>query len=201
MSDATEENDIETPEASDLENDIATDADGAETAPEEVVEELDPLQKAEAEANQWKDRALRNQAELENFRKRSAREKTDAIRYANSSLLIELFPILDNFDMGLTAAKQESADSIITQGMSMVHKQMQDFLESQNVKRLADSGQKFDPNLHEAVSQEFSDDVPEGDIIHVLRPGYQMQERLLRAATVVVSKGPNTGEEETEQSD
>lgn len=196
MSEATEETDIETPTNSDPEYMAVETPDGDENAIEEAQEELDPIQKLEAEVNQWKDRALRNQAEMENFRKRSAREKSDAIRYANSSLLGELMPILDNFDMGLQAARQENAGSIITQGMSMVYKQMNDFLESQGVKRIEAEGQIFDPNLHEAVSQAHSDEVPEGNIINVLRQGYQLQDRLLRAATVVVSKGPENGNAE-----
>ena len=187
----------EATEAPETEDDIPNDA-ATEAAVEESQEALDPMQKLEAEANEWKDRALRNQAELENYRKRAAREKMDAIRYANGSLLSDLLPILDNFDMGLTAAKQESPDSIITQGMSMVLKQMQDFLDSQGMKRVDADGKVFDPNVHEAVSQEFSDDVPEGNVIAVLRNGYHLSDRLLRAATVVVSKGPKTEEEPAE---
>ena len=167
----------------------------------EQSEELDPLEKAQAEVEEWKDRAMRRQAELENFRKRSAREKSEAIRYANGSLLGELFPILDNFDMGLQAALQESEDSIISKGMQMVQQQMHDFLDASGVTIIDSVGETFDPNVHEAVSQEASDEVPEGHVISVIRKGYRLHDRLLRAANVVVSTGSAPAETETEADD
>lgn len=149
-------------------------------------EKLDPV----AEAQKWRDVALRSQAELENFRKRMAREKQDAIKFGNSGLLESLLPVFDNFRFGLDAARQESEDSIVFQGMSMVMKQMDDFLNDQGVVEVPAEGKVFDPNLHEAVKQEFSDDAEEGAITAVIRRGFKLHDRLLRAAHVVVSKGP-----------
>ncbi|MEM9481349.1 MAG: nucleotide exchange factor GrpE [Verrucomicrobiota bacterium] len=169
----------------------------------EPEEEKDPLTLAQEEAAKWKDLAARNQAELENFRKRMSREKSDAIRFANGSLLTELLPIIDNFEMGLGAAKAESEDSIITKGMEMVHRQIEEFLVSNGAKEVAADSGKFDPLQHEAVNNEHDDKVPEGEIIRQLRKGYKMHDRLLRAANVVVSKGPapadgEEGETETQ---
>lgn len=153
-------------------------------------EEKDPLALAREETTKWKDLAMRNQAELENFRKRMAREKTDAIRFANSSLLTELLPILDNFEMGLTAARNEGEDSVISKGMEMVHRQMEEFLSGNGAKEVIAESGKFDPLLHEAVDHEYNADIPEGEIVRQLRRGYRLHDRLLRAANVTVSKGP-----------
>ena len=155
----------------------------------------DPLTAAKEELASWRDRALRTQADLENFRKRSARDRADAIKYGNSSLLEELLPIADNFEMGLAAATAEDANSSIAQGMQMVRKQLSDFLANNGLNEVETDGKPFDPNLHEALSQQPSDEVPEGTIISTMRKGYQLHDRLLRAANVVVSSGPEATEE------
>ena len=162
----------------------------AEQTPEPETAPLDPREAALAEATKWKDVAARSQAELDNYRKRMAREKSDAIKYANASLLGELLPVLDNFQMGLDAAKADGEDSIIARGMEMVRKQLDDFLTNTGAVEIPAVGETFDPNQHEAISQQFSDEVPEGQIISQIRAGYRLHDRLLRAPNVVVSKGP-----------
>jgi molecular chaperone GrpE len=148
---------------------------------------VDPLTAALADAAQWKDMAYRNAAELDNFRKRTAREAQEARAYANADLLRALFPIIDNFDMGLEAARQESEKSMIFMGMSMVQRQITDFVREMGVIELEALNKPFDPNLHEAMAQEIRDDLPEGTILRVTRKGYKQKERLLRAASVIVS--------------
>ncbi len=160
-----------------------------EQAPEPEAAPVDPVEAAQAEAAKWKDLAARSQAELDNYRKRMAREKSDAIKYANASLLGELLPVLDNFQMGLDAAKADGEDSIIARGMEMVRKQLDDFLTNTGAVEIPAVGETFDPNQHEAISQQFSDEVPEGQIISQVRAGYKLHDRLLRAPNVVVSKG------------
>ncbi len=164
----------------------------------EPEEELDPLEKAGREAAEWRERAMRTQAELENFRKRMTRERGEAIQYANARLFESLLPILDNFEMGLKAARNESEESMIFQGMNMVFRQVQDFLQDNGVTAVDPEGEVFDPNLHEAVEQQFSDEVEEGRIIAVLRRGFRLNERLLRAANVIVSKGAGSEENSAE---
>lgn len=161
-----------------------------EAAPAEPEIPKDPLTVAKEELAQWRDTALRTKADLENFRKRSARDRSEAIKFGNSSLLEELLPIVDNFEMGLAAATADGAESSIAQGMGMVRKQLTDFLANNGLKEVETDGKEFDPNLHEALSQQASAEVPEGTIISTLRKGYQLQDRLLRAANVVVSSGP-----------
>ncbi len=147
------------------------------------------LEKMQADLERFRDLALRSQADFENFRKRAAREKEDAVKYSNSSLLERLIPILDNFELGLSAARASGENSPILLGMDMVSKQLVDFLSQSGVEPVVAEGAKFDPNLHEAVAQEASASIPEGHVVRQLRRGYKLKDRLLRPATVVISKG------------
>lgn len=150
-------------------------------------EQLSEEEKVAEELGQWKDKAIRAAAELENYRKRMAREKADSIRFGNQNLLSALLPVIDNFNMGMMAAEQDSG-SMIYMGMQMVQKQMNDFLNEQGVTEVPITpGDGFDPNSHEAMSQEESDEIAEGCIIRVMRKGYKIGDRLLRPANVVVS--------------
>ncbi|MFY8268900.1 MAG: nucleotide exchange factor GrpE [Terrimicrobiaceae bacterium] len=143
----------------------------------------------EAEAAKLKDLALRARADLDNFRKRSLREKEDAIRYANNGLLEKLLPVIDNFELGLDASRGSTDAASVLQGMSMVQKQLQEFIRSNGLEEVTADGEPFDPNRHDAVAQEFSTDVPEGIVIRQVRKGYKLKDRLIRAASVIVSKG------------
>jgi molecular chaperone GrpE len=154
------------------------------TAAPETAAELDPWEQLEAEAAKWKELSLRTAAEMENLRKRTAREREEAIRYANQRLLEELLPVIDNFEMGMQAAAQDTS-SMIYIGMDMVRKQLAEFLSSQGVEEIPSDG-LFNPNLHDAVSQEPSD-LPEGEIIRIARRGYKLRDRLLRPASVIVA--------------
>ncbi len=172
----TEQNTDETP-----------DTQPAETPDDASEESL--LAQMQGDIVRFKDLALRTQADFENFRKRAAREKEDASKYANASFLEKLLPILDNFELGLNAARNDAKDSPILLGMNMVSKQLNDFLTAVGVDEVKAEGENFDPNLHEAVAQEASAEVPEGMIVRQLRKGYKLRDRLLRPATVTVSKG------------
>lgn len=177
-------------------------------APEEVLEdasvetaetaaapvELDPWEQLEAEAAKWKEVAVRTAADLDNYRKRAAREREDAVRFANQRLLEELIPVIDNFEMGMQAASKDQG-SMIYIGMDMVRRQLGDFLASQGVEEIPVEGKDFDPNLHDAVTEEESADVPEGRVLRVTRRGFRLRDRLLRPASVVVSKAPTEGGE------
>jgi molecular chaperone GrpE len=156
----------------------------------------DPVAQLQAEADRWKDLAYRSQAELDNFRKRAAREAQEARAYANADLLRALLPIMDNFEMGLDAARAESEKSMIYMGMSMVQRQIQDFLREMGVQEIEAAGKPFDPNLHEAVSQEATAACEEGTVLRVTRRGYRLKDRLLRASSVIVSTTPTTAPEE-----
>jgi molecular chaperone GrpE len=149
----------------------------------------DAMAGLQADLDRFRDLALRSQADFENYKKRAAREKEDAVKYANSSLLQRLVSILDNFELGLAAAKTESKESPIYSGMVLVQKQLNDLLEENGLQTIEAENKKFDPNLHEAIAHELSD-APEGTVIRQARRGYRFKDRLLRPARVVVSSGP-----------
>ena len=155
----------------------------ASTDPEIRVAEL------QAEVSKYKDAVLRAAADLDNYRKRVSRERDESIKYANTSFLERLIPILDNFELGLQAARNAPEASPIVDGLSMVYKQLQDFLTNSGVETIDATGQTFDPNLHEALAQEENHEVPEGKVIRQVRKGYRLRDRLLRPANVIVSKG------------
>ena len=154
----------------------------------------DPVAALQAELVQWRDTALRARADLDNFRKRMAQEAADARRFANASLLEELLPVLDNFQFGLQAAESDAGAKNLLIGLNMVASQFQAFLRDQGVEEIAAVGQPFDPNIHEAVGQQASAEVPEGSVVSQVRRGFRLRDRLLRPATVVVSSGPTPKE-------
>ena len=163
--------------------------DAANPATEQAEDETEGLQ---ADLERFRDLALRSQADFENYKKRSAREKEEAIKYANSTLLEKLISIVDNFELGLQAARGEGEKSPIFSGMSMVLKQLMDFLADSGLQPIDAVGKKFDPNLHEAIAHETSDEVPEGNVIRQTRRGYKLKDRLLRPSSVVVSSGSSS---------
>lgn len=190
--DAATESDMQEP----LVEEVAGEADAPEgemVAPEEVPE-LSELEVVQAQVAEWKSVAIRATADLDNFRKRMAREKTDAVVYGNQRLLEELLPVLDNFEMGLQAAAADEG-SMIFQGMQMVKKQLQDFLASQGVEEVRVEGEMFDVNVHEAVAMEETTEAECGVVLRVMRKGYKMKDRLLRPANVVVAKAPETADD------
>src|SRR5437764_5454735 len=149
----------------------------------------DPVASLQGDLDRFRDLALRTHADFENYKKRASRERDEGIKYANRTLLERLVPIIDNFQLGLSAAREESEQSPIYFGMSMVLKQLIDFLADNGLQPIDAVGKQFDPNLHEAIGHEPSDEVPEGRVIRQTRRGYRLKDRLLRPAAVVVSSG------------
>jgi molecular chaperone GrpE len=156
------------------------------------AEQFEELKSRAAKADEYWDRLLRTTADFENFRKRAARERQDSIRYANEALMQKLITVLDNFEMAQAAAQSGAADSLqaFQAGVSMIYQQLRGVLTEAGLEELDATGQKFDPNFHEAVSQQESAEVPEGQVVQQLRKGYKLRERLLRPASVVVAKPP-----------
>jgi molecular chaperone GrpE len=164
---------------------------GAEPAPSPPqIEEL-RAQAAKAAEN-W-DRLLRCTAEFDNYKKRAARERHDAIRYANEALMQKLLPVLDNFDAAIAAVQSSGADSSgsLLTGVTMIQQQLRTVLSEAGLEEVEAHGKPFDPNLHEAVSQSESTEHPEGHVMQQLRKGYRLRDRLLRPATVVVARPPS----------
>jgi molecular chaperone GrpE len=142
-----------------------------------------------AEVAKWKDAALRAQAEMDNYRKRVARERDEDYKRAQATLLERLLPVLDNFDLGMMEVRKGDPKSPIVVGMEMIERQLKEFMSSSGVEVIDATGAKFDPNLHEAVSQEEDAATPEGHVVRQVRRGFRLRDRLLRAAMVIVSKG------------
>jgi len=155
-------------------------------------EQLEELKEKAAKADEHWQRLLRTSADFDNFKKRAAREKQDAIKFANEGLLQKLIPVLDNFDMALSAAQAAPADASesLQTGISMIYQQLKNAAGEAGLEEVDAAGKVFDPNLHEAVSQKESADTPEGSVVQQLRKGYKLRERLLRPASVVVAKKP-----------
>src|SRR3989449_7788615 len=165
----------------------------ASSAPSTVTDQIDTedaMAGLQADLDRFRDLALRSQADFENYKKRSAREKEEAIKYANSALLERLVAIIDNFELGLAAAKEQGEQSPIYSGMVLVQKQLNDLLAENGLHPIEAEGKKFDPNVHEAIAHEPSDQVPEGFVLRQARRGYRFKDRLLRPAKGVVSIGP-----------
>ena len=171
------------------EEDTPTDVKNA--TEEEVTTEpaLSELEKAQNEAKEMKVRYLRAVADLENYRKRITREKQDIIRSASGCVVESLLPVLDNMKLGLKSAENHPEAKEVTLGFKMVDDQLKKSLSEQGLEELLPNGETFDPNLHECISHQPSSEVAEGQIIETVRAGYRLNERLLRAASVIVSSG------------
>jgi molecular chaperone GrpE len=166
------------------------DADPTPTQEEADSPTPTPAADPAAEAEKFRDLAMRTAADFDNFRKRAAREKEESIRYANSSLLEDLLPLIDNFELGLDAAQSAAGAAAILQGLGMVARQFRDFLSSAGLEEITTEGAEFDPNLMESVGHEHDAKIAEGKVLRQTRRGYKLRDRLLRPASVFVSKGP-----------
>jgi molecular chaperone GrpE len=140
------------------------------------------------------ERLVRVSADFDNFKKRAARERQEAVKFANEALLEKLIPVLDNFEMALTAAAshQDSSVQSLQTGVAMIQQQFRAVLQEAGLEEVDATGKTFDPNLHEAVAQQESPGVPEGQVLQQLRKGYKLKERLIRPATVIVAKQPQS---------
>ena len=155
-------------------------------------QQIEELKQKAAKADEHWDRLLRTTADLENFKKRAARERQEAIKFANASLLEKLIPALDNLDMALAAANNAESHSLesLKTGLAMIYNQLKSALAETGLEEIDATNQPFDPNLHEAVSHQVSAELPEGQVLQQLRKGYKLRERLIRPASVVVARKP-----------
>ncbi len=157
-------------------------------------QDSEALQQQAAKAEENWQRLLRATADFDNYKKRVVREKQESIKYANEALLAKLMPVLDNFEAALAAATQANSSDAAMQsmqtGVNMIFQQLKSTLAEAGLEEIDARGQPFDPNWHEAVSQQESSDVAEGQVLQQLRKGYRLKDRLLRPATVIVAKKP-----------
>jgi molecular chaperone GrpE len=147
----------------------------------------DPIEELRREKDALQDRLLRTAAEFDNYRKRMERERGEFAAYASSEVLVDLLPIIDNFERALQAPATGDPDAF-RKGIELIHKQMLDLLRKRNVKPIEALGAMFDPNFHQAVIHESSKAHREGEVIQELQRGYMQGDRLLRPAMVKVAK-------------
>jgi molecular chaperone GrpE len=169
------------------------DLDPTETveAEAEAAPKLSELEQAQLEASEMKTRYLRSVADLENYRKRMMREKSDILRSAAAGVIESLLPVLDNMKLGLQAAENHPEAKDVTLGFKMVDSQFKKTLADQGLEELLPDGEVFDPNFHECIAQQPSEEVPEDHVISTTRAGYRLNDRLIRAPSVIISSGPN----------
>jgi molecular chaperone GrpE len=148
--------------------------------------ELQALRNDLQDAN---DRALRSQAEFENYRKRAQRDAADERKYAALDIVRDLLPVIDNLELAIQAAEKDPAAKTVLDGVKMVVLQFHAALEQHNIRKIEGIGLPLDPNRQEAVMQEPSE-LPAGMVTRIVRSGYQLHDRVIRPAQVFVSKGP-----------
>jgi len=163
-------------------------SDNKELSPPEKILMLEAeLVKAKAKAEEHYDHLLRLQADFDNYRKRSQKEKTELIKYASERIVGELLPVLDNFERAACAAKANSDIVAFSQGVDMIFRQLQAALSKEGLKAMDAIGQPFDPNLHEAVLRVESEEHPENTVVEELQKGYYLKEKVLRPCMVKVA--------------
>jgi molecular chaperone GrpE len=151
----------------------------------------DELANAKKEIQAAQDRYLRAMADLENFRRRTVREKEELRLFGAGRILEDLLPVLDNLALGLAAARQPNADlKVLTGGMELVQQQLKSALASHGLVEISPAGKPFDPHQQEAISHQPSAEVPAEHVLTVVRTCYTLNGRLVRPASVIVSSGP-----------
>lgn len=154
------------------------------------------LQEKEKEAKDNYDRFVRLSAEMENFKKRVEKEKSETYKFANENIIKELVPVLDNLERALEHGQETENAKALLLGVEMTQKTFWAVLEKYGVTRVDALGEEFDPNLHEAVMVQEDAERPSGVVISQLHRGYRLHNRLLRPAMVVVSKKPEINPDE-----
>lgn len=188
MSDESQGHDYDKPQA-----DAAARAD--EAANPAQAAELDPLEVLKAEITDLRDQRLRMAAEMENLRRRTARDVRDAKSYAISGFARDMLQVSDNLQRALEAVPEQAEGAVdnglktLIEGVELTERSMASALERHGVRKLEPKGQKFDPNFHQAMYEVPNPDVANNTVIEVVQPGYVIGERMLRPAMVGVSKG------------
>jgi molecular chaperone GrpE len=168
----------------DSQQDVPLEEKTVEEDKEESPSQDSEIQKLIKEKEELVSRLQRLQADFENFRKRSTKEKVDIINSANVELITVLLPVLDNFQRALEGAE----DSKFVEGIKMIYKQFKDILEKEGLQEIDCLDKPFDPNLHEGIMQVEEPDKPENTVVEVLQKGYTFKDKVIRPAMVKVNK-------------
>lgn len=166
-------------------DDATTESNEGNTSSSEGAVEAGELVKAKAEAEEHYQRYLRAQADFDNFRRRTLKEKEELARYASAKLVTELLPVLDNFERATEQASSETESFI--KGIDMIFRQLSQILEQEGVKPMEAVGQPFNPEFYQAVMTVETDEYEEGIVVEELQKGYMLKDKVLRPAMVKVS--------------
>jgi molecular chaperone GrpE len=154
-------------------------------------DELENIKSKAAKADEYYDRLLRVAADFDNYRKRMAREKAETVKFANESLIQKLLPVLDNFEAALNAANNGNVSiDNFKSGVAMIYQQLKNILAEFGLEEINALNSRFDPTIHEALSQLETTETEEGNVVAQIRKGYTLNSKLLRPASVVVAKKP-----------
>jgi molecular chaperone GrpE len=167
-------------------------ADETFAAEEEVAatDSSSEIEQLRGELAEAQDRALRTQAELDNYRKRIQREMEDTLRYTNMNLMRDLLPVVDNLHRAADSAEKAPDVAGLLAGVKMVAAQFEDVLARHHCKRISALGEAFDPNVHEAIAQQPSEEHAQGTVMLEATTGFQLHDRVVRPTQVIVSSGP-----------
>ncbi len=184
----------ETAEAAEAAADAAEESAEAEPAEEEIEDEAARAARLETEVAELRDQLLRALAETENQRRRSQREREEAVRYAAAPLLRDLLAVADNLQRALEsvpgdAANQDGALKILLEGVQLTERELQSVFERHSIVKLDPMGERLNPHHHEAMFEVPDPEQPSGTIVQVVQSGYLLHDRLLRPARVGVAKG------------
>lgn len=175
------------PEASDSSSNGAS-SETAGAAAEELETLKGRMAATEAERDQFKELVLRTRADFENYQKRNQKERELERRYSHGPLAADLLVAFDNLDRANAAAQQAGETGPLVQGVAMVQAQILDIFKRHGIEPIEALGQPFDPSLHQAVMEQASKEQPPGTVLQVLQQGFQIHDRVLRPASVVVSR-------------
>ncbi|MBN1900975.1 nucleotide exchange factor GrpE [Candidatus Sumerlaeota bacterium] len=164
-------------------------AEPLEPVKEDHVQVIDNLRQIhEREVKELNDRMLRIHADLDNFRKRTGRERQEIVKFANENMIYNLLPVLDNFYHAVKSMEQSDDPNAIMSGVRLIYDQLIRILKDSGLSAIEAAGKSFDPKFHEAMSISHQEDIPENQVVEVFREGYQLHDRILRPAMVRVNK-------------
>lgn len=189
-------------QAAEAQADTASQSDSQDLPEEPDQDEaVDKLKEAQQAAQDHYDRLLRVSAEFDNYKKRTAREMQEVIKFANEKIAADLLSVVDNLERALISAKDQSGDeNPLVQGVSLVLDEIVRVLEKYHIKPIKALGEPFDPALHQAMMQECTDECPPNTVVKEMQKGYLIQDRLLRPTLVAVSAAVNDKNNEMKES-
>ncbi len=148
---------------------------------------IDPMDQIKMDMEELNDKYLRLNAEFQNYRKRVEKEKTDIFKYGQEKFMIEMLPIMDNFERALLASQQENTDSKVMDGVILIKKSLDEFFERNGIKKIDAIGMPFDPIKHHAVMTVESEDHASDHVVEVFQEGYVLNDKVIRPCMVKVA--------------